>query len=553
MKVYDKSPDAVAALFVLFLATTVAGVATNGFAKLFEYNQKAEEVRRSRDDKVGKLLQNTGHNDSLIKLSELSNTQLGVTPTRYTRKSSDPYVARPSVDMSLDNLLRITGERHPFIVLHGHAKAGKSRTLAEAVRRAQPDAKILLPATAADLKDIVQLDPDPFSSDAEVIVWLDNISTADLDQLTNGLIARITNHASIIASMTTQNYSSAISGPSAIGRTAIELATVLLLPFELSEQERHTAASLYPRECGGKRRDPGSMSIGEVLVGGEELVARYRAGRAECPAGYAVVMAAIDCRRAGFTRPLSDDDLRTLFSLYAPRVHAGIPLTEETFKSALDWATKPVASQVALLQSRRRGWWTVLEYVVAAEDSAREAKRPVPDFLWEELLRSVEAFEAMSLGTSAYLRNFRSVAIEALKIALHDDGMRPAAAFRLGVVLEESGHAADAIEVFRFGVELNDTEYSPRCTIHLGLLLEESGDWKGARSAYEHGINARQPELSDSAATNLELLGSLEEARTTPRIRLQVAHDNGPEEQRTRKRPGIDWHDVTPARHRDGS
>jgi hypothetical protein len=51
---------------------------------------------------------------------------------------------------------------------------------------------------------------------------------------------------------------------------------------------------------------------------------KYRAGRSGQPAGYAIVQAAVDARRAGLSRPVRGEELLRLFPLYLRRVNIGL-------------------------------------------------------------------------------------------------------------------------------------------------------------------------------------------------------------------------------------
>jgi hypothetical protein len=94
--------------------------------------------------------------------------------------------------------------------------------------------------------------------------------------------------------------------------------TVYRLPFELSPSELATAHELYPAEnaFAPDTDTQHRVSIGETLVGGEELVGKLHAGAQECPAGQAIVRAAVDARRAGLSRHITPGELRPLFPYY---------------------------------------------------------------------------------------------------------------------------------------------------------------------------------------------------------------------------------------------
>ena len=77
-----------------------------------------------------------------------------------------------------------------------------------------------------------------------------------------------------------------------------------------------------------------------------QQAARTRGAR--MPEGVAVVRAAIDWARCGRTDPISHDTLRALWPAF---LQAGVTPSEERLAIGLEWALRPVAATIALLQA----------------------------------------------------------------------------------------------------------------------------------------------------------------------------------------------------------
>jgi hypothetical protein len=232
------------------------------------------------------------------------------------------------------------------------------------------------------------------------IVILDDLEPAGLEALTRDVLDRIRCRAVIAATMTAQRRATVVNTSNrvtAVARAALASASG---EYELASgppagAEKAQAELLYPRE-------QFDGSIAETLAGARELIARYKAAQDSNPAGCAVVRAAIDARRAGVSRPLTEAELRRLFPPYLQAVRVGVPDTREQFAKGLEWASQPVVSQVALLRRDNSGWvrpaWTVFDHAVSADDGyGGYHPRPVPAGTWTELV------EMLSPGTFSRL------------------------------------------------------------------------------------------------------------------------------------------------------
>jgi hypothetical protein len=244
-------------------------------------------------------------------------------------------------------------------LLHGESKAGKSRTLTEAVKHSHSSSELIIPRDVAAVGELARIEPPLPIKTQPAILWLDNLAAADLEQLTAAVLEFWQRHAILVATMTTANYNAVMRTGSGVGagaRAALARASMYRLPFALSSTEIATAHELYPDENAFSENDElHQVSIGETLVGGEELIHKLQAGAEDNPAGQALVRIAVDVRRAGLRRPITTRILKYLLPHYLRHATTTSVPVDEQFAAGLVWATKPVTSQVSLPSTSRIG------------------------------------------------------------------------------------------------------------------------------------------------------------------------------------------------------
>jgi tetratricopeptide (TPR) repeat protein len=503
--------------------------------------EREAAFKRQLRDQVDRLLAE-GSSSRLPRLSELPDERLGVTPTLYTKEARAPYVGRRTLqrdyDVDLRTLLAEPGPPYPFVVVWGTTKAGKSRTLAEAARAVfQDDPAVIIPQGGGQaVAELARLDLPVPEDSGTVIVWLDDLNPADLEALTSQAIDTLSQRAIIVATMTArrrEEIKKTGGEVTAVARMALSRAREFELPFEMSEAERTEAQRLYPEERF-------SASVAETLVGGPELVAKYRAGQDSNPAGCAIVRAAIDCRRAGLSRPITEPELLHLFPIYLPMVRRGISPTPSHFADGLQWATHPIASQVSLLQAsdpdQQPQKWMVFDHAVTADEGTDEHQpRALPAELWPELIRIVPTKDLFTVGLTAYIRHQLDVAIEAFRKASKTDRseIKNLAKLILGMLLHEQGDENGARANLQQVIDSSDKDAAPAAAFNLGAILEEHGNIDGARTAYQRAIDSGHQEQAPIAAFNLgnmlKAQGDVEGARTAYQQVIDSSHhDAGP-------------------------
>ncbi|HEX4702272.1 MAG TPA: hypothetical protein VH352_09120, partial [Pseudonocardiaceae bacterium] len=497
--VFFKALDSSAAftLWTVPVALTlfVVGVLSAVMGRIAELREKNKRAEREWNERVVPLLRLPVRDGRLPRLRELTDVELGTTPTRYTAGNMDEYVPRTLADEKLRVTLTCTQAPFPFVLLYGDSKAGKSRTMAEAARRQWPAAPVIVPRNGEAAATLAGIEPPLILETSPALVWLDDLTAADLDYLTTAVLDSWSHRAIVVGTMTTMRYRDTLRTGSEVGtaaRTALHRAVVHELPFELSEDERSAAQRAYPQEK-LSHRDETPVSIGETLVGGDELARKLRAGRDDCPPGQAVARAAVDVRRAGLSRPISEDELKHLFPLYLRHVNSGIAPTADQFTSGLTWAATPVASQVAILRQVRTARWEVLDYVVEAEAGEHShTERPIPGFLWPELLAMTAVSDAFGLARAAESAGQLDFARDAMRQAQQHPPSASMASSFLGTLLEKQNDVIGAKTAYQQAIDSGDTYWAPAAAYDLGNLLAKEGDVTGAKIAYQQTIDSGQ-------------------------------------------------------------
>ncbi|WP_106187272.1 tetratricopeptide repeat protein [Umezawaea tangerina] len=489
----------------------VVGVLAAVYGKRAEWAEKKAKAEREWRTAIGPLLRQW----PLPAVRLTSDVDFGATRTRHT-EGANPYVPRAA-----DRPLRYALGARRFVLLRGESKAGKSRTLAEAVRHAHPEAEMVLPRDAKAVAELSRLEPAlPLGDNA--VVLLDDLSSADLEQLTSAVLDFWAERAVLVGTITTARFESVLRTGAEVGvaaRAALARATVVDLPFELSEAELAAAHEDYPDEIGLTDRS----SIGEVLVGGEELVRKLRAGRRDSPAGQAVARAAVDVRRAGLRRPVTPAELTHLFPKYLERITVGVDPSPDLFAAGMLWASAPVASQVALVRRVGAGV-EALDYVVEAEADAE-----MPDFLVPDLLAITGPADAYGIADAAYAAGKVDLARQGFRRAMEDPESLAAAAFSLGVVLAGSDDGAGAERAYGQAVEAGHSTYAYMAQVNLGFLLLNRGEVEEARTAFQAAADSRPLERGPRARVGLgEVLMVGEEYGEAEKLFRQVLGTEDP-------------------------
>jgi hypothetical protein len=298
----------------------------------------------------------------------------------------------------------------------------------------------------------------------DVVVWLNDLERfLGADGLEVGLLRRLVGDGGrrvvVLATMRASEYN-ARSPERERDRGGSE-RDVLRAERELLDQARDFELSrgfsaTERRQAAERTWDPriadalaraGRYGLAEYLAAGPRLWRRWRNARAvDGPtheqAGAAMVAAALDCRRAGLARPVSEEVLAGLYldPIYLDPASVNgrwdFPvagrLDPAVFQQGLAGATELVQGTSALL-SPEAGGYVVFDYLLDTMQADPDAS-PVPARVWQHLLRDLHADDALAIGVAAYWADERQVAERAWQVAA--DAGDHDAEFNLGVLLK---------------------------------------------------------------------------------------------------------------------
>ncbi len=448
---------------------------------------------------------------------------LGVARSEYSDRYADrggktPYVPR-NVDAELRNAIR----QKAFVLLVGPSKAGKTRTAYEALLHVEPSNRVIVPFRAEDLPRIV--DGLILSRERGSVLWLN-----DLDRYLNkgSLDVRVMNlvlgelRMKIVATIRSKAYTVLIgNSDDDLSRDAQQIlrrATLLELNDQLSEEERQRATEAYPDLNLGP-------SLGESFIAGRVLKERYKFGD---PSLRAIIRAASDWRRAGFTSPIVRHDLFELFKSHLKTLAPQLRQTEQAFNAGLDEACKPVALYSALLsigretESGREEEYYVVDYV---NDFVEEENHPILNEGWSLALNRVQTgFDCMSVGFAARARGRVDIAEKAWTFGIQKSSA--VCCLSLGYLLSEQRRTDQAEAAYREAIRI-DPAYV-LAYYDLAILMKATNRLKKAEEAYNQAlrINSDFVPARYNLANLLRDMGRLQEAEGAYRAALRVDPNN---------------------------
>lgn len=385
----------------------------------------ADSYRRSRERGEDSGLALT--KDSVLrKVREITDpVLLGVHPSRYADThgaaagpvaaagSTDrvpPYVRRDIHDRLVE-LLRAGG----FVLLIGESTAGKSRAAYEAMRAALADHTLIAPRNRSVLPDAIER----ALRLPRCVLWLDNAERfLGPDGLTLTNVARLTggdgHHRVVLATLRSAEMAryTDTAHPDAAdameARHVLEQATQLRLRRPLTAAESERARShVWDQRIADALEHAGEYGLAEYLAAGPELLNDWEnAWEAGHPRAAALIAAAVDCRRAGLTRPLSRTLLESLHEEYLTR-RGGDRLGPESLDEAWAWATRPRRATTALIRpcvvpDGEPAAVEVFDYLVDATQRDTTPESRVPEQTLAGALAEGDAAEAGQIGALAY-------------------------------------------------------------------------------------------------------------------------------------------------------
>ncbi|MEU7507458.1 serine protease [Streptomyces lavendulae] len=447
----------------------------------------------------------------IARVDRVDPHDIGVSRSTYSdRPGASPYVPRSPQDGLLDDALL----RSRFVLLAGQSKAGKSRTLYEALLRTLPGARLIVPrpdGTDRRILDDLSRLALPLGQDRAVL-WLDDLHRylrpGGLDLQILDRLARRQPAVTVVATIPAKQRAALAGMGNDIGRvarTVLGKAHTVELPALLAPQDTAAARELYPRE------DFAARGIGEHLVAAPLLEQRLRDGAESCPEGWALVKAATDWHRMGMTGPVPESALLDLFRSYMSAHYLRFDADETLYRSGLAWAGEPVAGAIALLYRvpgpQDRPAYTGFAYTSEYLDTrADDPSAAVPRIAWEYLAEHRTPAELVPIAYAALVREEPDVAEGLLRRIAGASGDRDGAAWAslmLGQLSLIRGDVDQALELLDAAASSRTENVAPLAQVELAGALVVNGDRTRPRQLLESAVASADPQISRLAQVGL--------------------------------------------------
>lgn len=346
---------------------------------------------------------------------------LGVHPAlRVSQQPSlPPYVPR-TVDAQLDELL----DKGGFVVVEGDSAAGKSRSAYEAlIRLTERDGRvkrIVIPKDGAALRGAIEAG----FTVRDKILWLDDLERFIVpegldDALFRALRANAEDRLLVVATLRANARDALGMAPEDSvtmsnfvygARKLLACATCVRMERQLDQAERKAADERKDDQRIGAALlgAPRGIGLAEYLSAGPAAVERLHAGRNGANRqGAALILAAIDLRRAGYLDPVPAWWLTALAPTYLTEpVRESVTAADR--KDGLAWATQSVQGASPCLRQVSDDRYRVFDYLVDQAESRADSAvdtwsslRTVPGDIWHFLLRELRIEDPQFLSCLA--------------------------------------------------------------------------------------------------------------------------------------------------------
>jgi tetratricopeptide (TPR) repeat protein len=343
-----------------------------------------------------------------------------------------------------------------IVVVTGPSKAGKSRSLFEALRAsAGPGVDLVVPRAgdAAAVELLLTSGKELATWSPRSVLWLDDVEPFLNDGLTLSSLFhwREGGPGHCVVGTYGGKGLERIAGASVAGLTTITTAVlqharlVGLEPTTDAELGRFRS-TLGPEDFATLERH----GLAAYVVAGPALEAKLASavhpGDDEaCPAGVAVVRAAVDWSRCGRTDPMPDE---TLYRVWRSHLSEGVAATRASFEAGVAWAERPVAGTIALLL--RSDGVRPYDYVVRLVEERRPAASPPTEEAWSAATETASDGQAAAVAQRAYLASRVEDMARALERARASSNVELSAraAAALGILMSRRDRPDEAVTLF---------------------------------------------------------------------------------------------------------
>jgi tetratricopeptide (TPR) repeat protein len=430
-----------------------------------------------------------------------------------------PYIRRDVEDEARAHL-----DRGQPVLLVGPSMVGKTQMAVKIVRDAFPDYGIVIP----DSSDSLTFLETAGINLQKTVIFLDDINRLiGARGITDGIIRRLARHGNVIIGTIRAGEYDRYQPTNQLRPPEWDVLSVFQRVFvgtQLSDTEKDrvkvTVDDLAIRE------QIYAIGLGEYVGAAGHIEEALRLGPHVNAAGYALVRGAVDWRRAGMGTPVPVSVLGKLATPYLP-ARMGHSLDDETYQSAVQWATRDINPMVALLLRVEPDKFDVFHYAL---DVLSRENKAIPDATWSLLIQVAKPSDLITLGYTAELIFRQSeVALRAWRKAaeLEFTEEAPIAQLSLGILLQEKGNFESAKKAYIQAVNYRHVDYSPMAAFNLAYLLWECGDIEAAKMAYRQVIDFNHADVSPQAAVNFGNLLQEQGDKGNAKIAYQRAIDSG--------------------------
>jgi tetratricopeptide (TPR) repeat protein len=433
---------------------------------------------------------------------------------QVTGADSPPYARFLGIDDALDVILQ--DPRTRMVMIRGHAGAGKSRILSEAISRHFEDSYLAIPDPSQrdPLGDLISHAAWFRGGPETVVVWLDRLEEyLETGALTSDLIERSAEahpRFLFVATIRSEPLDALLSSAngSSLGLDR-DLLRKLLAPDahpETKSLEISETTALDPADPTSKVYADLDLSsgLGVALSQRDVYVEAYRNSALD-PLVRALVQAAVDLRRVGLKGAFSEEHLAEIASDYPA---GGVYRGAEAIQHALATANAPLGGRedIRLLIAEGEGW--TVDDLLLDIDSGRAgiARREIPEEVWAITTGDLTVAEVAEMAENAEWRGASTVMVEELWrriLRSEDPDYAPRAMYCLGVRFDEQDRHEEAIAIWEETAESGHEEFAAQSLFNLGSLYYQRKEVDKAMDACRRAITTGHPLHAPRSMWNL--------------------------------------------------
>jgi hypothetical protein len=419
-----------------------------------------------------------------LQLSEV--VDLGVFGVKPVDLAGEPpylnYVPRDD-DGRLTQALGEAAAAKRMLLLVGDSGSGKSRSGAQAARRAFPAHRLLRPAE----HQLAQLADVPLADVSPALVWLDDME-GYAHPAVRAILQRLLDAAAVVVATVRREQLKALTRSGEIRNPAGEALTDQRLVHrvdwkrEWSPSERERTAE-HVTNLVARQAVADGLPLGVWAVAGPQLINKLAetSNDEDYPARFKLVRVVLDWYHTGLTTPTPRPVAVDLLN----HAYLDQPASADDITDAISWCTGPInvggrKASYSLLTLQDNGLG-INDYI--QDHDRRHDPPPIPDPTWSAALSNApDANSTWSVGASAYVAGHTAI-VQAAMRTLADAG-NTSAMNNLGVLLKDQDPAA-AQQWYEQAARAGHTD----AMLNLGLLLEDR-DPVAAQQWYQQAARA---------------------------------------------------------------